>query len=243
MERENSEELRAVNGYKHPARRPEREEKMGEQAVLDKQIHAGDEDSAKRRQILAGAHAVFLAQGFDAASMNDIARAAGVSKGTLYVYFDNKEQLFEAIVEAECDAQAEGIFDLDPNDRDVEAALKRLGVAYVKFLCRPEKASAVRTVIAIADRMPEIGRKFYEHGPAEGIRRLQAYLSAQTDAGVLAVGDCEVAAAQFMECCHAMLFKPLVFNFGPAPSPEEVERVVGIAVSTFMAAYRMPDRS
>jgi AcrR family transcriptional regulator len=216
---------------------------MGEQAVLDKQIHAGDEDSAKRRQILAGAHAVFLAQGFDAASMNDIARAAGVSKGTLYVYFDNKEQLFEAIVEAECDAQAEGIFDLDPNDRDVEAALKRLGVAYVKFLCRPEKASAVRTVIAIADRMPEIGRKFYEHGPAEGIRRLQAYLSAQTDAGVLAVGDCEVAAAQFMECCHAMLFKPLVFNFGPAPSPEEVERVVGIAVSTFMAAYRMPDRS
>jgi AcrR family transcriptional regulator len=216
---------------------------MGEQAVLDKQIHPGDEDSAKRRQILAGAHAVFLAQGFDAASMNDIARAAGVSKGTLYVYFDNKEQLFEAIVEAECDAQAEGIFDLDPNDRDVEAALKRLGVAYVKFLCRPEKASAVRTVIAIADRMPEIGRKFYEHGPAEGIRRLQAYLSAQTDAGVLAVGDCEVAAAQFMECCHAMLFKPLVFNFGPAPSPEEVERVVGIAVSTFMAAYCVPRRS
>ena len=51
---------------------------------------------------------MFLAQGFDAASMNDIARAAGVSKGTLYVYFDNKEALFEAIVEEECEAQAEG---------------------------------------------------------------------------------------------------------------------------------------
>ena len=139
---------------------------MAEQAILDKQIAPGDEDSAKRRQIIAGARAVFLAQGFDAASMNDIARAAGVSKGTLYVYFDNKEQLFEAIVEEECDAQAEGIFDLDPDDHDVEAVLKRLGVAYVKFLCRPEKASAVRTVIAIADRMPEIGRKFYEAGPA-----------------------------------------------------------------------------
>jgi AcrR family transcriptional regulator len=216
---------------------------MAEHAVLDKQIATGDEDSAKRRQIIEGARAVFLAQGFDAASMNDIARAAGVSKGTLYVYFDNKEQLFEAIVEEECDAQAEGIFDLNPEDHDVEAVLKRLGVAYVKFLCRPEKASAVRTVIAIADRMPEIGRKFYEHGPAEGIRRLEAYLSAQTTAGVLAVGDCEVAAAQFMECCHAMLFKPIVFNFGPAPKPEEIERVVGIAVSTFMAAYRVPRRS
>ena len=216
---------------------------MAEQAVLDKQIHPGDEDSAKRRQILAGAHAVFLAQGFDAASMNDIARAAGVSKGTLYVYFDNKEQLFEAIVEQECDAQAEGIFDLDPGDHDVGAVLKRLGVAYVKFLCRPEKASAVRTVIAIADRMPEIGRKFYEHGPADGIRRLAAHLSEQTAAGVLAVGDCEVAAAQFMESCHAMLFKPIVFNFAPAPSAEQIERVVGIAVSTFMAAYRVAGRS
>src|ERR1700683_3711770 len=202
-----------------------------------------EDESAKRRQIIDGARAVFLAKGFDAASMNDIARAAGVSKGTLYVYFDNKEQLFEAIVEEECDAQAEGIFDLDPDDHDVEAVLKRLGVAYVKFLCRPEKASAVRTVIAIADRMPEIGRKFYEAGPAVGIGRLAAYLSAQTDAGVLAVGDCEVAAAQFMASCHAMLFKPIVFNFAPAPSPEQIERVVGIAVSTFMAACHTPGRS
>src|SRR5580704_6392661 len=156
---------------------------MAEHAVLDKQIATGNEDSAKRRQIIAGARAVFLAQGFDAASMNDIARAAGVSKGTLYVYFNNKEELFEAIVEEECDAQAEGIFDLDLNDHDVGAVLTRLGIGYVKFLCRPEKASAVRTVIAIADRMPEIGKRFYESGPAEGIGRLQAYLSAQTTAG------------------------------------------------------------
>ena len=103
---------------------------MAEQALLDKQIAAGDEDSAKRRQIIEGARAVFLAQGFDAASMNDIARAAGVSKGTLYVYFDNKEQLFEAIVEEECDAQAEGIFDLDPERSrrrgSADAARRRL---------------------------------------------------------------------------------------------------------------------
>ena len=58
----------------------------------------GPEDGAKRRQIMDGASAVFLAQGFDAASMGEIARAAGVSKGTLYVYFENKEQLFEATV-------------------------------------------------------------------------------------------------------------------------------------------------
>ena len=217
---------------------------MNDQATLNRGASAGgEEDSAKRRQIIEGARAMFLAQGFDAASMNDIARAAGVSKGTLYVYFANKEELFEAIVEEECDAQAEGIFDLDPNDHDVEAVLTRLGIGYVIFLCRPEKASAIRTVIAIADRMPEVGRRFYESGPAAGIARLAAYLASQVEAGVLAVEDCEVAAAQFMESCQAMLFKPIVFNFAPAPSDEQVAHGVRIAVSVFLAAYRSPRKS
>src|SRR5271163_5167751 len=83
------------------------------------------EDSAKRRQIVEGARKIFLAQGFDAASMSDIARAAGVSKGTLYVYFDNKEQLFQAIVHQECLVHAEGAFDLDHGNHDVEAVLAR----------------------------------------------------------------------------------------------------------------------
>src|SRR5436309_1106187 len=96
---------------------------------------SGADDNAKRRQIIVGARGIFLAQGFDAASMSDIARAAGVSKGTLYVYFDNKEQLFQAIVEGECSAHAESVFNLDPKDPDVEGALKRLGAAYVAFLC------------------------------------------------------------------------------------------------------------
>ena len=73
------------------------------------------DDSAKRRQIVQGARSIFLARGFDAASMSDIAKAAGVSKGTLYVYFDNKEQLFEAIVHEECLVHAEGVFNLDPD--------------------------------------------------------------------------------------------------------------------------------
>ncbi len=201
---------------------------------------SGDEDSAKRRQIVDGARAVFLSQGFDAASMNDIARAAGVSKGTLYVYFRHKEQLFEAIVDQECEAQAEGIFDLDPSDHDVEAVLTRLGLAYVRFLCRPEKASAIRTVIAIAERMPELGRRFYESGPARGIARLAAYIAAQVEAGVLVVEDSEIAAAQLMEAYQAMIFKSMVFNFVREPSQQQIERVVRVAVAVFLAAYRAP---
>jgi AcrR family transcriptional regulator len=196
-------------------------------------------DEPKRRQIIEGARQVFMAQGFDAASMGEIARVAGVSKGTLYVYFENKEQLFESIVVQECAVHAERIFDFDAGDHDVEGVLTRLGLAYVGFLCRPGGASPLRAVIAIAERMPEVGRHFYETGPARGIAQLAAYISAQVDAGVLAVEDCEVAAAQFMDACQATLFKPVLYNFGATPAPERIEHVVKIAVRVFMAAYRV----
>jgi AcrR family transcriptional regulator len=199
----------------------------------------GADDSTKRRQILDGARSMFLARGFDAASMGEIARAAGVSKGTLYVYFKNKEELFEAIVHEQCEVQAEGVFNLDHADADVEAVLTRLGVGLVQLICQPGRASALRTVIAIADRMPEIGRKFYETGPVCGIAMLGSYLKAQVDAGTLVIEDCELAAAQFIDACQSTLFKPLLFNFAPPPSRQRIEHVVGIAVRAFLAAYRV----
>ena len=195
------------------------------------------QDRAKRRQIMEGARAVFLAQGFDGASMGEIARQAGVSKGTLYVYFDSKEALFEAIVEAECASQAEQVFALDASDHDVEAVLTRLGCAYVRFLCRPGGQSSLRTVISISERMPAIGKQFYEAGPATGIARLSRYLEDQVAGGYLAIPGVEVAAAQFLDACQSTMFKPLVFNFAPPPAEERINHVVGIAVGTFMAAY------
>src|SRR5215475_3071315 len=154
----------------------------------------------KRRQIIDGACRVFLERGFDAASMGEIAREARVAKGTLYVYFKNKEELFEAIVEEQCKAQAEQIFTFDSNERDVEGVLTRLGEAFVDFMCRREGGiSPLRTVIAIADRMPELGAKFYRAGPAVGISSLKSYLDSQIAAGVLKPHDSETVAAQFID--------------------------------------------
>jgi AcrR family transcriptional regulator len=194
-------------------------------------------DSAKRRQIMQGAGEVFLAQGFDAASMGAIARQAGVSKGTLYVYFKSKEELFESIVEEQCALQAEEIFTLD-REQDIEAALTRMGHAFVRFVCRPGGVSPMRTVIAIADRMPELGARFYQTGPARGIASLRAYLEEQVAAGVLKPHDCEVAAAQFIDSCLSMTYKPMLFNAAGAPDDDHISRVVGMAVGTYLAAYR-----
>jgi AcrR family transcriptional regulator len=196
------------------------------------------EASAKRRQIMDGAREVFLAQGFDAASMGEIAHKARVSKGTLYVYFASKEELFEAVAHEACSAQAEAVFSLDPKDRDVEAVLTRLGREFVKFLCRPGAMPPLRTIMSISERMPEIGRRFYESGPACGVEKLRVYFESQVDAGILTIGDCEVAAAQFLDSCVSTILKPLLFNAADPADDQRINHVVGIAVRTFLAAYR-----
>jgi AcrR family transcriptional regulator len=194
-------------------------------------------DRAKRRQIIDGACRMFLSQGFDAASMGSIAREAGVSKGTLYVYFKSKEELFEAIVEEQCRQQSEQIFALD-GELPIEAEMRRLGEQLARFLCRPGGVSPLRTIIAIADRMPELGAKFYHSGPARGIASLRRYLEDKVAAGVLEPHDSEVAAAQFIDSCLSTTFKPMLFNSAGQPDDARIVHVVDMAVRAFLAAYR-----
>src|SRR3954466_2928206 len=110
------------------------------------------QESAKRRQILEGARRVFLASGFDGASMGEIAKAAGVSKGTLYVYFDSKEKLFEVLTIEEKESLAETVFRVDPDDPDVRSVLTKLGQSYLAVLGRPEHISSIRMVIGAAEK-------------------------------------------------------------------------------------------
>src|SRR5262245_65185989 len=99
-----------------------------------------EDDSSKRRQIMDGARKVFLDLGFDGASMGEIARAAGVSKGTLYVYFADKCALFEAILEEEALQHGQVVFNFDPS-RDAETTLKDFGRAYIHLICRPGRGA------------------------------------------------------------------------------------------------------
>jgi len=205
--------------------------------ILNPLHPVADEDSSKRRQILGGARKVFMDLGFDGASMNEIARSAGVSKGTLYVYFADKNRLFEAIVEEEALEQGKAAFNFDPA-RDAETTLRDFGRAYIMLLCRPGGGSSIRTVMAIAERMPDVGRRFYANVLERTINRLADYLKVQVASGNLAIDDCRLAASQFMEVCKASLFLPFVFQAATAPSPERIGEVVDSATRMFLAAYR-----
>ncbi|MDQ0510991.1 TetR/AcrR family transcriptional regulator [Ancylobacter amanitiformis] len=193
-------------------------------------------NSDKQRRILAGARDVFLSSGFDGASMGEIARAAGVSKGTLYVYFPSKEGLFAAVVSEVCQETAEQSFALDP-DADVREALTRTGHLYLRAMIRPEHIATVRMVVGIAEKLPEIGRTYLSAGPDAGVERLCGWLRGKCAAGELRVDDLELAAWQFLVGCHALIVMPMLFGGSPQPDAATVDRVVVHAVDNFMRAY------
>jgi AcrR family transcriptional regulator len=195
-------------------------------------------ESAKRRQILDGARRVFFAEGFDAASMGEIARDAGVSKGTLYVYFDSKEALFAALIADTKRAAAERMVELDPDAPDMTAMLVAHCTALIDKLSEPEHVAMVRMVIGVSEKFPALSHAFYEAGPAFGRRRLSAYIEAQQARGRLRAGaDSELAAWQLAGmCCHPVTVHVVLGDL-PPPGPERIRAYAESAVATFMAAY------
>ncbi len=198
---------------------------------------AAGEDPAKRKQILDGARRVFMKLGFDAASMNDVTREAGVSKGTLYVYFANKEELFTAMMEDERAAFVASVRTALKANNDPDSALQDFGMTFVTHLTADKVINAMRTVIGVRDRMPHLCQRFFT-GP-ENIRTvLTDFLKVQVAAGRFVIDDVDLAARQFLELCGGSFFKLRLFGDMDAPPPrEEMDRVVIGAIRVFMAAY------
>ena len=144
---------------------------------------AAGQDPAKRQQIIDGARRVFIDMGFDAASMNDITREAGVSKGTIYVYFASKEELFEALIEEERCAIFNDLYSALEQGGDVRDTLIRFGVALATKITSEKVTRAQRTVIGICERIPELGARFYERGPKHGHAKLMAFMNAAVEKG------------------------------------------------------------
>src|SRR5271169_2184684 len=147
-----------------------------EPETLERDTGAVNDGSAKRRQIVEGARQVFLSAGFDGASMNDIARAAGVSKGTLYAYFTSKDELFEAIIRAEYAQSAERLCTFK-REGDARSMLTDFGVRLICLMAEPSHMSLARVIIAAVEKFPNIGRTFFESGPLFGATRLANELS------------------------------------------------------------------
>lgn len=200
--------------------------------------HAAGADPAKRDQILAGARRAFMERGFDATSMSDVCRAAGVSKGTLYVYFAHKEELFAALIKRQRERLFAEIEPILTAGHPLPETLARFGRHLAAALCSDEVIRAQRTVIGIAKRMPEVGARFHEAGARRTQGSLRRYLEAEAEAGRLTLPDPGLAAIQFIELATAGLWRPRLFGASPQPPTKEaVGACVDAAVAMFLAHH------
>lgn len=199
---------------------------------------AAGEDPAKREQIIEGAKRVFMSVGFDAASMNDITREAGVSKGTIYVYFENKEDLFGALIERERNRVVQNIKHALDEREPIDEALFDFGMTLTQHLTADHTIRAMRMVLGVIDRMPGLARRFFVSTPESGYTVLKAYLDRRMEQGGLTIADTELAARQFIEMAMGGMLKRRLFaEMAAPPSREAIERSVSSAITVFLAAY------
>lgn len=194
-------------------------------------------ESSKRRDIIDGARRVFFEKGFDGASMDEVAKAASVSKATIYVYFSSKEELFEALVLNDRARSAEYLFVVDPSVDNVESLLRRIGISFMTMMVQPDHIRLVRMVIAVAEKFPRIGRAFFDAGPCHGGQRLADLLRRQADLGRLVIDDDLAAAYEFFNLCQSNRVKGLLFGIGDQPTQEQIEETVDRAVRVFLSYY------
>lgn len=194
-------------------------------------------ESVKYTQILQGARRVFLARGFDAASMSEIARESAVSKGTLYVYFDNKIALFRALIDERRRMTAEQLTTFDPQDHDVSEVLYRFAVRLISELTDPAHVALVRMVVGAAEKFPDLGRALFESGPEFGATRLAEWLSVQVDEGVLDIDDPLIAAWHFLGMCNHPAMITAVMAGTPRPESATIDRLARAAVTAFVRAH------
>jgi AcrR family transcriptional regulator len=200
---------------------------------------AAGEDPVKRDQILDGAKRAFMKYGFDATSMNHITREAGVSKGTIYVYFENKEDLFSALIETSKQKFAATLRDILAEEDDVRKALRNYGKAFAIYILTSEMTGAIRILLGVVDRMPNLCRNFMKSGPENARSVLEIFLQRQVDAGNLKIDNVELAARQFVELATGTFFKERLFD---QPNPPDVEKhvdtVIESALNMFLLAYQ-----
>lgn len=191
----------------------------------------------KYDQVLDGAREVFLVAGFEGASVDDIARASGVSKATLYSYFPDKRLMFTAMAERECLRQAADALQLIDMTAQPAEVLRQAAGRLIRIMLSDFSQRIFRVCVAEADRFPELGQAFYDSGPALGRARIADYLRQARARGEVAIDDVELAADQFAELCKADLWTRAVFGVQNRFSDDEIDRVIDGAVMTFLARY------
>jgi TetR/AcrR family transcriptional repressor of mexJK operon len=191
---------------------------------------------SKAASILPAAKDVFFAHGYESATMDEVAAAAGVSKTTLYAHFPSKESLFIETVKAGIETASATIEIPDLFTGDIRGVLIRFTASLLAMFLRGEGMSPM-TFVAEFRAIPDLASTLEQAGPRRTEKRLERLLSQVHASGELHVPDPATSARHLHSLAQGRY--PFDISLGlPRPAPADVERHVVSAVDLFVAAHR-----
>lgn len=190
---------------------------------------------AKERRLLDAALSVFSRLGYSGTSMDAVADAAGLSKPTLYHYFDNKETLFKAMMRSRRDDMLLA-FDQPTSDAMIRQ-LHSFAAGYAQTVMRPDMLSLARLIIGEAQRFPEIGKAYQASGPDRVLDGMIAYLTSLKTAGRLNFESAEMAAQDLWGLILSGPRTRALHDPDWQPKPSELEQNVNNGLRVFLKAY------
>jgi AcrR family transcriptional regulator len=162
---------------------------------------------ARPEEIVAAALDVFVERGFARTKLEDVARRAGVTKGTIYLYFENKEALFKAVVrETIVPVIAKGEALVQAFTGSARDLFEKLVRDYWRLVGETNLAGIPKLMMAEAGNFPELARFYYEEVAVRGHRLMASVLERGIKAGEFRPVDLAVASKLAMApLMHAVI--------------------------------------
>jgi AcrR family transcriptional regulator len=145
----------------------------------------GPRRGERREAIIAAALEEFSASGFAATRLDDVARRAGVAKGTIYLYFRDKESLFQELVRALVSPLVGAITTAPLQDVPIRAVLEMIVEVFVTEILGTRRKDVLRLIIAEGPRFPKLAEFYYREVIARVLPILRARLALAVERGEL----------------------------------------------------------
>ncbi len=169
--------------------------------------------------------------------MAQIARAAGVSKQTVYAYFAGKEALFEAIIQRKCAAFMRPLTTQCLAGEPPEVVLRCIADNFIQTIFSVESMTLYRTIVGECARFPKLAAAFYRAGPRVAADTLAAYLTEFDKRGELRVADPKRSAELFFAMLRGDLYVRRLLEVTPDPTSEERVEALLRVVEVFLAVH------
>lgn len=191
----------------------------------------------RRDAILDVARRSFMDRGYAATTMSSIAASLGGSKGTLWNYFPNKDELFAAVLHQATDDYHAGLMQILDSHGPLEPTLHRFSSALLSKVTSPQSIALLRLVVTEARRFPKVGAIFFEIAPRHTRALLAQFVRGEMDAGRLRSADPELAARTLITLILGGCHQQIVWGQMEQPAPDQIAADVAHAVSSFLRIY------